>query len=406
MLHRVKRWNRRRWVAVATVVAATAGAAVAAAISGNRSLHPSNPGSAMPPRAFFGFLGGSCNPDSPREKVGVPKSKEVIGSGLRGDGAKARGKKTTAWEVLDVAEVAGKTALVTGANSGIGYYTALTLAYGGADVLLGCRNKEKGLQAKQSIEEALKEDGQPVPKLEVVEIDLESLSSIKQFTEKFKSEGKPLQLLCLNAGVMAIPEYTESKDGLEMQFATNHLGHFALTRALQDVLVASAPARVVTLASEAHRGPAFDFDDFPPSSQKYSDWRAYQQSKLANILFTRELSRRLAEATGSSEAVTSNAVHPGVIATPLGRQQFLKGSVLLNLLQDRDEVQGAASSVYCLSAKDLQKTSGEYFRDCRQAETTRFASNKEDAKKLWELSENLLVEKGFWDKASESESES
>ena len=138
-------------------------------------------------------------------------------------------------------------------------------------------------------EEALAAAGRPPATIEVVELDLSSLSSVRTFAENFLKEDRPLHLLCLNAGIMAIPKYTTSADGFEMQFATNHLGHFALTTALLKRIVESAPARVVTLASEAHRAPseAYDLDDWPPGASKYGDWRAYQQSKLANILFAR-----------------------------------------------------------------------------------------------------------------------
>ena len=165
----------------------------------------------------------------------------------------------------------------------------MALAYGGAHVLLACRDPKRGESAKKSMEEALQAAGRPAPTIEVVQLDLSSLSSIRMFTTTFLKEGRPLHLLCLNAGVMAIPKYDTSQDGFEMQFATNHLGHFALTRALAARIAESSPARVVTLASEAHRAPnqAYDLSDWPPSAAKYGDWRAYQQSKLANILFAR-----------------------------------------------------------------------------------------------------------------------
>ena len=156
-------------------------------------------------------------------------------------------------------------------------------------MLLACRDSSRGNAAKKSMEEALQKAGKPASNIEVVELDLSSLRSIRTFTQNFLKEGRPLHLLCLNAGIMALPKYTTSEDGFEMQFATNHLGHFALTSALMKRMVESAPARVVTLASEAHRAPneAYDLDDWPPSAAQYGDWRAYQQSKLANILFAR-----------------------------------------------------------------------------------------------------------------------
>ncbi|CAE8627766.1 unnamed protein product [Polarella glacialis] len=368
--------SRRRF-GKATVIAAAAGAA--AAVS---SFLPCQ-------QAWFGLFGGKA-----AAELRVP-APELIGSALRGDGPPP-GKRSSAWEVLDVSQLPGRTALVTGANSGIGYHTAMALAYGGARVLLACRDKERGEKAKLEMQAALKEAGRANPDFEVVQLDLASLSSVRDFANSFKAQGRPLHLLCLNAGVMAIPAYTTSADGFEMQFATNHLGHFALTRALMDTLVASAPARVVTLASEAHRAPDKALSlDLPPSAGDYSDWSAYQQSKLANVLFSSELSRRL-KALKGGEGVTSNAVHPGVISTPLGRQQFLKGRALLGLLQDRSEVQGAATSVYCLTAQAMDGVTGGYFRDCSQGEPSTHAADTEAAKRLWEVSERLLAEKGFF----------
>ncbi|CAE7318324.1 TIC32 [Symbiodinium natans] len=337
-------------------------------------------------RAFLGIFGGG------KSEERIPPA-QVVGTALRS--SEGPNKRSTAWEVLDTTRLPKQTALVTGANSGIGYYTALALAYGGAHVLLACRDSSRGKAAKKSMEEAIRAAGASAS-IEVVELDLASLSSIRSFTQSFLREGRPLHLLCLNAGIMAIPEFTTSKDGFEMQFATNHLGHFALTRALMNKLAESAPGRVVTLASEAHRNPneAYDVDDWPPGAGRYGDWRAYQQSKLANILFARELSKRLARIPGGAR-VSSNAVHPGVISTPLGRQQMLKGSVLLGVLQDRTEVQGAATSVYCLTAPQIEGITGEYFRDCAATKPSKFATDSEAACRLWELSEELLSKSGF-----------
>jgi len=234
---------------------------------------------------------------------------------------------------------------------------------------------------------ALTAVGKSADGLEIQELDLSSLASVRRFGAEFRSSKRPLQLLCLNAGIMAIPQYTESKDGFELQFATNHLGHFALAKELEPVLEASAPARVVTVSSTAHFGNAMDVENLPPSKDSYGDWGAYQQSKLANALFANELARRF-QARGIS--VTSNSLHPGVIPTNLGRQQFLKGKALLNVFKDRGEEEGAATSVYCLTATSLEGVTGRYFKDCAPSQPSASAQDAEAARRLWERSEELL----------------
>jgi len=330
--------------------------------------------------SFFGAGASAATPD-------IPPS-EQIGLGARGQGPRL-GKQSTAWDALDERGLPGKTAIVTGANCGIGYYTALALAYGGANVVLACRDMKKCEDARGQMKASLVEAGKSGDGIECAKLDLSSLKSVDQFAAKYRAGGKPLNLLCLNAGVMAIPEYRASADGYEMQFATNHLGHFALTTALMDTLEKSAPARVVTLASNAHQAPSnpLDVGNLPPSKETYADWGAYQQSKLENILFSNELARRFKE---KGVAVTSNAVHPGVIPTDLGRQQLLKGKLLLNAFKDRTVEQGAATSVYCLTSADLEGATGNYFTDCAQKEPAPYAKDMQAAAVLWKRSEELV----------------
>jgi len=315
---------------------------------------------------------------------------EAIGAGLRVGGVHL-GKECKSWDVLDTSGLEGKVAVVTGANCSIGYQTALALVRGGAEVVLACRDAKKASAAQASMASALEAAGVHRYSLQVAELNLGSLSSVQQFADSWTRSGRPLHMLCLNAGVMAIPEYRTSADGIELTMATNHLGHFALTEALSSVLEASVPARVVTVSSEAHRNPSrpLNVDDLPPSKDKYDDWGAYQQSKLANILFSNELARRFNE---RGAGVTSNALHPGVIVTELGRQQFLKGSALLSAFQDRTVEQGAATSVYCLTSKNLEGVSGKYFRDCAEVPPSPFALDAEAAQRLWRWSKKVLAD--------------
>eukprot|EP00929_Paragymnodinium_shiwhaense_P112493 TRINITY_DN80756_c0_g1_i1.p1 TRINITY_DN80756_c0_g1~~TRINITY_DN80756_c0_g1_i1.p1 ORF type:complete len:402 (+),score=72.02 TRINITY_DN80756_c0_g1_i1:37-1242(+) len=338
--------------------------------------------------AGLGFLGWGSSSAKAADAV-IPPA-DSIGAALRPGGPEL-GKKTSCWDVLDETATQGKTAIVTGANTGIGYYTALALAYGGANVVLACRDKQKAEDARSSMAAALKAAGREsaAAKLETAAVDLSSLQSVARFGAEWKAMGKPVHMLCLNAGVMAIPEYRTSADGLEMTMATNHLGHFAMVKALEGSLEAAAPARVVTLASEAHRNPASPLAELPPSKETYNDWGSYQQSKLANILFSNELAEHFKT---KGVAVTANAVHPGVITTELGRQQFLKGRALLTVFQDRSAEQGAATSVYCLTAPAVQGVSGKYFRDCGEADPAPYALDASDAKRLWAWSEKVVQE--------------
>jgi NAD(P)-dependent dehydrogenase (short-subunit alcohol dehydrogenase family) len=212
------------------------------------------------------------------------------------------------WTAEQVPSQNGKIALVTGANSGIGYQSALELARHGAHVLLGARDAAKGQAA---LERLLLEA--PGASAEVVSLDMASLASIRAFAAAFATRGVALDLLINNAGVMALPKRQTTEDGFERQFGTNHLGHFALTGLLMPQLLASPAPRVVTVASLAHRGGKIVFDDLQ-AEKKYSPWGAYNASKLANILFAKELDRR-ARVSGSK--LVSLPVHPGISVTSI-----------------------------------------------------------------------------------------
>ncbi|TMW68946.1 hypothetical protein Poli38472_001102 [Pythium oligandrum] len=218
------------------------------------------------------------------------------------------------WDATRIQSLRNKLAIVTGANCGIGYETALELARKGAHVVLACRNEGRAAEATNNIRAELR-DTPGAGQVEFMQLDTSDLSSVSRFASEFKKTHDRLDLLINNAGVMAIP-HAESVDGLEMQMATNHLGHFALTAQLFEVLKASAPSRIVNVSSIAHRtAPTFDEKKFVLSKDKYDQWTAYGNSKLANLFFTFELGRRL-ESNGIT-GVTAVACHPGSTATNL-----------------------------------------------------------------------------------------
>ena len=210
------------------------------------------------------------------------------------------------WTPREMPPQQGRLAIVTGANSGIGYQTARYLSRAGATVILACRSREKGEAARAKI---LAEN--PAAKVEVRALDVADLDSVRRFATEFLSGGEPLDLLINNAGVMAIPERRTTPQGFEMQFGTNHLGHFALTGLLLRALLRQPNSRVVTVASIAHKGGKLKFDDLN-AERDYDPRGAYQQSKLANVVFGLEFDRRL---RAHSAHTTSVIAHPGVAVT-------------------------------------------------------------------------------------------
>jgi NAD(P)-dependent dehydrogenase (short-subunit alcohol dehydrogenase family) len=285
---------------------------------------------------------------------------------------------TSTWSTHDIPDQSGRTAIVTGANSGIGRAAASALAERGARVILACRNAEKGASAVAGIPGAV----------EVRPLDLADLSSIRAFAESWDGE---IDLLINNAGVM-IPPLTRTADGFELQFGTNHLGHFALT----NLLLEHVTGRVVTVSSTGHRMGAIDFDDLNWERKPYKAWRAYGQSKLANLLFTAELQRRLATA-GST--VLATAAHPGYAATNLqfhseNRLFEIIGSVG-NRLIAQDENGGALPTLYAAAA-DVPGNSFAGpggFMEQRGAPKlvgrSKAAQDPGVARRLWDVSEQL-----------------
>ena len=259
------------------------------------------------------------------------------------------------WTAKQIPSQAGKTALITGANSGIGYQAALELARHGAHVLLGCRNEAKG---RAALERLLHEA--PGASAEVVQLDMASLASIRAFAAAFIGRRIALDLLINNAGVMALPKRELTEDGFERQFGTNHLGHFALTGLLLPALLAAPAPRVVTVASLAHRTGKIEFDNLQ-REHGYEGWDAYNASKLANILFAKELDRR---ARAAQSRLLSLAVHPGVSTTSIfengpgtGNLKAIMVKVLAPVMMQND-VAGALPTLYAAISADAH--GGEY----------------------------------------------
>ncbi|MFC6646129.1 oxidoreductase [Granulicella cerasi] len=300
------------------------------------------------------------------------------------------------WTAANIPSQTGKTAVVTGANSGIGYQAALELARAGAHVLLGARDVGKGDVAAAKIRAAV-----PNANVEVVALDMASLSSIHSFAESFAARGVALEILINNAGVMAIKDRELTVDGFEKQMGTNHLGHFALTGLLLPQLLYSrdeSSPRVVTVASLAHRGGKIELDNLNAETG-YTPWGAYNNSKLANILFARELHRRL---QGRALSLKSLAVHPGVSKTNIF-QNGLKGKDLKSLIMSsvggfmmQDDAMGALPTLFAATAPEAR--GGQYigpdgfmaFKGYPTVEQPKPQALDDDmARKLWEKSEEL-----------------
>ena len=276
----------------------------------------------------------------------------------------------------------GKIVVITGANTGIGKETAVDLAKRGAKVIVGCRNLEKGKAALKEIQER---SGSTDVFLE--KLDLASLDSVRKFADSILKSEPRLDILINNAGIMMCP-YQKTKDGFEMQFGTNHLGHFLLTMLLLDLLKKSAPSRIVNVSSYGHSmgSGKINFDDIH-WEKSYSAWPAYYNSKLANVLFTRELSKRL-----EGSHVTANSLHPGVVRTELARH-IIYSRVIFSLVLwyiTKSPEQGAQTTIHCAVAEEMEGVSGKYLADCAIKEPCKGAQDDDAAKKLWDLSLKLV----------------
>ena len=301
------------------------------------------------------------------------------------------------WTQHDIPSQTGKRALITGANSGIGLHTAMELAGKGAQVILACRDEAKALQAM-----ALIRQQHPKASLHFLQLDLGSLASVHAMAEMFLEQYDRLDLLINNAGVMWLPQ-TKTEDGFEAHMGINHLGHFALTGLLLPALLKQPGSRIITVSSIAHRAGDLNFDDLFFEHRPYGRQKAYGQSKLANLVFARELERRL-NAAGSQ--TLSVAVHPGVSNTNLAMPRhesssaFLVASLasILSPLIGQSPLKGALPPLYAATATDIR--GGDYlgpngFYEAygypAPASSTRRSRNPEIARKLWDISEQLTA---------------
>jgi NAD(P)-dependent dehydrogenase (short-subunit alcohol dehydrogenase family) len=300
----------------------------------------------------------------------------------------------------EVPDQIGRIAIVTGANSGIGLDAARRLALAGARVVMACRDTAKGDAAAATIRTEA-----PDAQLDVVALDLASLDSVRAFSAGYEHDR--LDLLINNAGVM-VPPYRKTADGFELQLGTNHLGHFALTGLLLERLLVTRGARVVTVSSTAHKFGRIDFDDLQ-SEHSYRRWRAYGQSKLANLLFMFELDRRLREHGADTVSV---AAHPGYSATNLqfaatpSRVERL-GSLVLNRVVAQSAERGAEPTLYAATAAIAGGSfvGPDGFQEMRGAPTlvtpTRAARDPETARRLWQVSEELTSVRFDFDRAGQ-----
>ncbi|XP_041912325.1 retinol dehydrogenase 13-like isoform X2 [Alosa sapidissima] len=284
------------------------------------------------------------------------------------------------------AKIPGKTIVITGANTGIGKETARELARRGGRIIMGCRDMEKCEAAAREIR------GKTLNKhVYARHIDLASIKSIKAFVQKIKEEEEHVDVLINNAGVMRCPAW-KTEDGFDMQFGVNYLGHFLLTNLLLDKLKASTPSRIINLSSVAHVTGEVDFDDLNWDRRKFDTRKAYSQSKLAIVLFTRELAKRL-EGTG----VTVNVLHPGVVGTDLGRHTGMHQSQLSSTVLSpffylfvKSPTLGAQSSVYLAVAKELEGISGRYYDVMTEKDPAPQALDERMSERLWNASVALL----------------
>jgi retinol dehydrogenase-12 len=294
----------------------------------------------------------------------------------------------------DIPDLSGKVFIVTGGNTGIGRITCLELARKKAHVILACRSEERTLPVIESIK---KETGND--KVEFMKCDLSSLKSVDEFANAFINRKLPLHCLINNAGVMACP-FTLTEDGLESQFATNHLGHFLLTKELLPILEQNTPSRIVFLSSMAHKWtyPAgIEFDKINDQSI-YKPWPAYGQSKLSNILCARGFANLLKD-----KQVYVNAVHPGYVRTDLSRHLGEVYGVFLGVLSKISEFffalspeKGALTSLYVATSPDIETKNyrGEYFTPiAKLSKTSELGNSSQLIEKLWDFSEKLLQEK-------------
>lgn len=295
----------------------------------------------------------------------IPDSRQAVGP---------FGPHSTAEQVTAELDLSGKTVVITGCNSGLGFESMRVLAMRGAHVIGTARSEEKAARACTAVE------GSTTP----VVLELTDFDSVRRCADTIRGLDTPIDVLMCNAGVMAVQEL-RLYNGVEMQFAVNHLGHFLLVNELLDAVKAADHSRIVMLSSCAHDAKVpggIDFDNLD-GSKSYSPWPAYRRSKLANGLHALELSRRLAD-TG----ITSNAVHPGVIKTNLWRQLPEEPS---GERMDKSIPEGAATQCYVAANPIPRSTTGQYFADCNPVPANPLMYDQQLARQLWEVSERLTA---------------
>jgi NAD(P)-dependent dehydrogenase (short-subunit alcohol dehydrogenase family) len=306
------------------------------------------------------------------------------------------GAETTASEVADGIDLHGKVALVTGGSSGLGQETARVLAERGAHVILTAREMPKGEAVAAAIRASTGNQ-----QVEVAELELGSQKQIRAFAERFLARHPTLHILVNNAGVMACPP-AKTADGLELQFGSNHVGHFLMTCLLAPALRQGAPSRVVSVSSRGHHMSPVVFDDIQFERRPYDKWLAYGQAKTANVLFAVGLDRRL-----GTRGVHANALHPGGIMTELSRHlqgedwEFLQKRT--SGMKFKSVEAGAATSVFAATAPELEGRGGLYLEDCHVAARNdapdaldgvkSYALDPQNAERLWEVSEKLVGER-------------
>lgn len=273
----------------------------------------------------------------------------------------------------------GKVVLITGGTSGIGKAAATALAGMGATVVITGRNEERGKRALQEIREESGNDG-----VELILADLTVQDEVRRLAEELRERHNQLEVLVNNAGLV-LSERTETPDGIETQLAINHLAPFLLTNLLLDLLKESAPSRIVTVSSDAHRWAKIDLDDLQ-SRKRYRGMQVYGKTKLANIMFTYELAERL-EGTG----VTANCMHPGGVNTNFGNNQGGPMNLLFRLFKPfmRSPEQGADTLIYLASSPEVEGMTGKYLADRKVKAASDVAYDETTRKRLWEASEEL-----------------